>query len=234
MKAIGFHPARVKPKLCPLFRSLIPGYVPWFIDEAKARQMLDNLRKATLFAHLLRGHPKLFEGRGATEIPFFPAPVPETLQPEALAWHSFTLSPVASDPPLDPQSFKDLPTWLRLPQPSESVWELDAFYSSARIMRPPRPYWARTGLITDAHSGLPMGIRSVEIHHTLTDAAGASLAWAMNGHRLRPATLRVKSDVFLRTLAPLADALGIVVTRVDHLPMIERAREDLNEFLRDE
>jgi hypothetical protein len=220
LKNIEFHPARVKPKLCPLFRSLIPGYVPWFIDQAEVRQMLDNLRGATLFANLLRAHPNFFQGRGPTEIPFFPVDAPMPLQPEQLAWHSFTLTPVTLDPALDPQSFQDLPAWLRLPQPAQSIWEIDAIFSSARIMQSPRPYWARTGLVADAHSGLPLGMRSVDVQHTLSDAAGASLASAMERQNLRPATLHVKSDILLRTLAPLAEALGITLTRVDRLPKI--------------
>jgi len=33
MKAIAFQPAPAKPKLWPKFRSHLPGYAPWFIDE---------------------------------------------------------------------------------------------------------------------------------------------------------------------------------------------------------
>jgi hypothetical protein len=79
LQQLDFKPPVRKPQRFPQFQSHRPGYVPWFIDEAEARLLLDDLRKAILFAELLRTNLTLYESRQENEFPFFPASVSEPL-----------------------------------------------------------------------------------------------------------------------------------------------------------
>ena len=98
IQQLDFQPPARKPKLFPEFQSHKPGYVPWFIDEAEARVLLDNLRKAVPFAELLRTNPTIYDSRQENEFPFFPAAVTEPLTLAQFEWH--TIAPVP--PPADP------------------------------------------------------------------------------------------------------------------------------------
>ena len=73
VQQIAFQPPVRKPTLFPQFQSHKPGYTPWFIDEAEAPLLLDDLRKVVRFAELLRTKLALCDSRQDNEFPFFPA-----------------------------------------------------------------------------------------------------------------------------------------------------------------
>lgn len=229
IQQIVFQPPVRKPKLFPEFQSHKPGYVPWFIDEAEARLLLDDLRKAVPFAELLRTNLAAYDSRQENEFPFLPASVSEPLTLDQFEWHTISPVPPPADPPADINAF-DLPPLLALPQPPESAWELTAFYSPAPIGEPPRPYYPKLALGVDATTGMVLAFQLAAPDHTMAQTAAHGLIQSIQASGCRPAAIKLDSINLIRALQPLANALGAKLLQAKSLPSANEARRSLEAF----
>jgi hypothetical protein len=228
---LGFQPPARKPKLFPEFQSHKPGYVPWFIDEAEAHLLLDDLRKAVAFSELLRISLALYDSRQENEFPFFPALVTEPLTRDQLEWHTILPAPLPADPPPDTRAF-ELPPLLVLPQPPQSAWELAAFYAPMPVSEPPRPYFPKMALGVDATTGMILAFQLAGPDQTMADAAARGLIQSIQASGCRPVTIRMNSLNLIQALQPLANALGTKLLHAKSLPMVDEARRSLEDFNR--
>jgi len=229
IEQISFQPPARKPKLFPRLQSHKPGYVPWFVDEAEARLLLDDLRNALPFAELLRTSPALYDSRQENEFPFFPASVAEPLSLDQFEWHNISPVPPPADPPADASAF-DLPSLLALPRPPGSAWELTAFYALTPIGEPPRPYYPKLALAVDAVTGMILAFQLAPPDKTMAQAAAGALVQSIQASRHRPAVIKVDSVNLMQILQPLASALGAELRKVKSLPMANEARSALANF----
>jgi hypothetical protein len=231
IQQINYQPPVRKPKLFPKFQSHKPGYTPWFVDEAEARLLLDDLRKALPFAELIRTNLALYDSRQENEFPFFPASVSEPLTLEQFEWHTLVPTPTSADPPIDAHAF-ELSPLLALPQPSQSCWELTAFYAPMPIGEPPRPYFPKTALGVDAATGMILAFQLAGPEHTMAQTAARGLIQSIQASGRRPAAIKMDSINLIQALKPLAEALGAKVLQVKSLPMAHEARRSLEAFNR--
>jgi hypothetical protein len=229
IQQIAFQPPVSKPKLFPQFQSHKPGYTPWFIDEAEARLLLEDLRKAVLFAELLRKKLTLYDSRQENEFPFFPASFAEPLSLDQFEWHNISAVPPPADPPADTSAF-DLPPLLALPQPPGSAWELTVFFSTMPVGEPPRPYYPKLALGVDAATGMVLAFQLAPPDQTMAQAAARGLIQSIQASGHRPAVIKLDSINLLRGLQPLADALGAELSQARSLPMANEARRALENF----
>jgi hypothetical protein len=227
----NFRPVARKPRLFPKFQSHKPGYVPWFIDEAEGRLVLDDLRKAVRFAELLQMNLTLYDSRQENELPFFPVSVSEPLTLDQLEWHTILPTPASADPPVDTQAF-DLPVLLSLPQPPKTVWELTAFYSPMTVSEPPPPYYPKMALAADAETGVILGFDIANGADTMAQAAARCLVKCLTTNGFRPAAIGLDSPNLIQAIQLLADALGVKLLQVKSLPMANEARRSLEAFSR--
>jgi len=226
IQELDFQPPIRKPKLFPEFRSYKPGYVPWFIDEAEACLLLDDLRKAVLFGELLRTNLSLYDSRQETEFPFFPASVAEPLTLDQFEWHTILPVPPPADPPIDTHAL-DLSPLLALPQPPKTAWELTAFYSPFAVNESPRPYFPKVALTVDEATGMILAFHLATINDTMGQTAAGSLIQAIQASGYRPAVIKMDSINLIRALQPLANALGVKLLQAKSLPMAEEGRRSL-------
>lgn len=228
-REISFQPAPGSPRLFPQFYTYQPGYAPWFLDAGEAQMMVDTLRRAICFAGLVRNEPGAFALKSHQKIPFFPA---GEAQPESLAaftWHQLIPEPPPVDPPV---------AWAKgrlaglgaLPQRRKCIWEVDAFISQMLIDEPPRPYYAKVGLATDAQDGRIYGFHASEVQDTLADTAALTLEKCLADHGFRPGTIRVGSPSMAMALLTLCTSLRIKVVECARLPAILAARASLEAF----
>ena len=231
IQQIDFQPPVSKPKLFPEFQSHKPGYVPWFIDEAEACLLLDDLRKAVPFAELLRANLAIYDSRQENEFPFFPASVSEPLTLDQFEWHTISPVPLSADAPVDTQAF-DLAPLLALPQPGQSAWELTAFYAPMSVGEPPRPYYPKMALGVDAATGMILAFQLGTPEHTMAQAAASGLIQSITASGSRPAVIKLDSVNLIRALQPLANALGAKLLQSRTLPMVSEARRSLEAFNR--
>jgi hypothetical protein len=231
IQQIGFQPLARKPQLFPEFQSHRPGYVPWFVDEAEARFLLDDLRKVVPFAELLRSNPAIYDSRHENEFPFFPASVSGPLTWDQFEWHTILPVPPPADLPVDADAF-DLAALRRVPQPPHSAWELTAFYASMAIGEPPRPYYPKMALGVDAATGMILGHQLASPEHTMAQAAASGLVQSIQASGSRPAAIKLDSINLIRALQPLANALGVELHQAKTLPMVNEARRSLEAYNR--
>ena len=231
IQQLDFQPPARKPKLFPEFQSHKPGYLPWFIEEAEARLLLDDLRKATAFAELLRTNLTLYESRHENEFPFFPLSASEPLTLDQFEWHIISAVPPSADPPLDTHAF-DLPPLLALPQSAQTTWELTAFYSTMAISEPPRPYYPKMAIGADAATGMILAFHLGAPEQTMAQTAALGLVQSITASGCRPGAIMMDSINLIRALQPLADALGAKLLQAKSLPMANEARRSLEAFNR--
>jgi len=229
IQQIGFRPPVRKPQLFPEFQSHKPGYVPWFVDEAEARLLLDDLRKTVPFAELLRANRAVYDSRRENEFPFFPASVSEPLTLDQFEWHVISPVPLAADLPIDANAF-DLAFLLGLPQLPHSTWELTAFYAPMSISEPPRPYYPKMALGVDAETGIILSFELAPPDQTMAQAAALGLVKSIQASGSRPAALKLDSINLSRALQPLANKLGIELHQANSLPMANEARQSLSQI----
>jgi hypothetical protein len=228
-RQIHFQPVAAKPKLFPQFYSHKPGYVPWHINEAEGRALLDDLDKALLYAELVRTDPERFSTITRQKLPFLPARTAAPLTTEQVEWQNVSATP----PPLDP-SLEFLAAGagalLQLSQRAGDVWELESFYSDMAIGESPRPYWAKIGLLVHAGNGLVLEYQMGNPRQTLAETAGHALIGCVKKMSVRPKTINVRSVNLKQALQPLAAALKIPLEQVARLPELEVARRSLENF----
>jgi hypothetical protein len=213
----------------PQFESHLPGYVPWFIDEAEAGQLLHDLPRVLAFAELCRGEPELFIERMPSEIPFWPegresgAP----LRVEELEWHFLHMPP-----PGPPETFMpaadELKALRELPIDPNLIVELESFVAPTGIGEGARPWLPTFCLVADAASGLILQMemakqRGVAVEHQ----AGVGLCATLRTLGQRPARVHVARQRLVEALAPLAKALELGVQERRRLPVIDFIRKEL-------
>lgn len=229
MKAIDFKPATLKPRLYPEFKSHKPGYVPWFLEEAEARLLLDDLGNATRFAEFFRANPTIYDTRQCNVFPFLPTAGSEPLSADQLVWHTLVASPLPPDPVVQPEAY-DLAGLMKLPQQAASVWELAAFYSSMRIGQPPRPYYPKLSLGVDSNTGAVLGFMLAGPEDTMAQAAAQGLVQSIRSSGFRPAIIKTDSLPLIQALQPIIAALEIKSLSVKTLPMAAEARQAMESF----
>ena len=231
IQQIAFQPPVRKPTLFPQFQSHKPGYAPWFIDEAEARLLLDDLRKVVRFAELLRTKLALCDSRQDNEFPFFPAAVAEPLTLDQFEWRTISPVPPPADPPIVTHAF-DLAPLLALSQPPQSAWELTAFYAPMPVGEPPRPYYPKMAMGVDAATGMILAFQLAGPDHTMAQAAARGLVQSIKASGRRPCAIKIDSINLTRALQPLANALGAELLQAKSLPMANEARRSLEAFSR--
>lgn len=226
IQQIEFKPAASKPKLYPKFNSHKPGFVPWFIDEAEARLLLDDLDNAIRFGEFLRDTPTLFETRQPNEFPFLSNSGSKPLTLGQLEWHNLVAASPLPDPMVKPEEY-DLAGLVKLPQNVRTVWELTAFYSFMSINQSPRPYYPKLALGVEAKTGMVAGFMLSGPEHTMAQAVARGLVQSVQSSGCRPGVIKLDSLPLIQALEPITVALGIKVLHAESLPMAAEARRAL-------
>jgi hypothetical protein len=217
----------------PLFRSYVPGYFPWFVTPEEARfltlvleQGLEVTRRVkenrTLLAPLREG--------------IYLVRTPEK-QEEPLVWKDKWVEP----PPPQPRPLllaiteADLADLRGLPRQKMTV-QVDLFLMPSPIKEKedPRPYFPYNLMMVEARSGVILGTDLLAPKPSL-DALWAKVPEASLNVLRRlgslPAEVSVRSERFYELLKPVADGLGIRLTRQRSLPALEQARETLERWM---
>jgi len=215
----------------PSYRSYLPGYYPWFVNQAEAEMLIADLRRAIDFARLLRKHPDLFEGRDFMEIPFYPEPLNggNSLTPAALRWEQLIRPPEKEIQPVE----IDEVTLERLkgfPVQNEEVWEFIVGFNCATIWEAPRPYYTLTALLVEKRSCYITAVKAGKVGESNSLAAEClTEAICKLGHK--PGRIRVKNQDLGNAIGLLCGQAGMKVECATRLPVAEEVFHDLEKHL---
>lgn len=231
IQQIDFQPAATRPTRLPKFCSYKPGYVPWYIDEAEARMLLEDLGKASRFAQLLQANPGVFASRSEAEFPFYPESPREPLTPDQLQWHRLAPSALTPDAPVK-FSPAEIEPMMQAAQNTTASWELTSSYSRSSISEPPRPYFSKMALSVDAQTGLILAFNLEGPEVSMAQSAAECLKKAIAATGQRPAGIKLSSLNLLQALGPLAESLGVKLVHAKTLPMAAEALRSLEAYER--
>lgn len=213
----------------PQFRSLRPGYFPWYLTESEAKYLTLALRQATQVALRLKKEPDRLAPRGENQ---YLVQVP-IRHGDSWDWESQWLEPspiektTVRTQPIDELRMHRIIKTIRQRQ---GIWEADCFYTPMVVEEKDRPFYPRTVLCADHESGFVLGSEVVEPSEWQSEFPKKMLQWIEN-HRVLPNELWLRKREAVEILEPLTSRLSIKVQLAKHLEAIDEAQTVLLEFI---
>jgi hypothetical protein len=174
LRAVDFK-ASGKGSAWPQFQSAEPGWLPWFINQKEAEQMLADLPRLTLFSKLMRENPALFADRTPHDIPFLPDPMPSgPLRVEDLNWRPLVAQ---SESCVSFQASSEQLAQLQTqPRAPKTTYEYDCSIAhGGAILQNGRPCFSRISLLVEQRRGIVLGFELSLGTETLTESTGRGL-----------------------------------------------------------
>jgi Domain of unknown function (DUF6930) len=237
----------------PQFRSMQPGYTPWYLSESEAKFLTLCLKQARHVALNFEKDPELLDPPGKNL--YF-----VRVRTEKMAAHSPRLSLSSNQQMLFPDATKSSAhewdsQWLsaaprvktvvkafpldeiRLQRIKKSsrehsgAWEMDAFFTPQPAVGDDRPFFPYAFLCADQDSGFIFSTVVAEPSDWETEFPKAFLE-SVETHRLFPDKLCLRKEELHDLFAPLANRLGIRVELTKKLPAVDRAKRELMKFMK--
>ncbi len=208
----------------PQFRSLLPGYAPWYLTGPEARFLAVALEQAAVVAERFREDPDMLsppeEGKFLVRVP--------VRRKGKIYWRNRWQEP-------GPEEFEtfyvEFPVIEELQVASGKAWEVGYFFMSTPVRegRGSRPFYPCVFLCVDRDSGFILGVHMTEYGRMVQEGiswfAGmlADMGWG-------PEEVRVSQEAMESMLAPVTDVYEIPVRRVRGLGTWSRVRRAMDRF----
>jgi hypothetical protein len=209
----------------PMFRNYAPGMFPWFLTSSEARFLTTALEQLLDVAPRVRDDEKILSGERDYD---FLVRVPR-VEKGRLVWEDKIMrvpepdEKEATPAPIDPQLLESLK---QMPEVT-NVIEIEATMLPLPAReKKDRPFFPYLLMLVDANSGVILGSDMLSPLPSL-DAMRAELPIKVAGHLLRlgvkPVKITVRTVTTARSLALLAEELGIRIKLSPELPGIDAA-----------
>jgi hypothetical protein len=231
LKAAGFKPAG-KGSVWPQFRSADPGWLPWYINQTEAGQLLADLPRLTAFCKMYEEQPGIFDNCEPAEIPFLPTVLPDrALSPKDLDWRPLLPPPVSGLDSFQPAA--DMLEKLRaLKRAPGTAFEFDSsLLPGGSILENGRPCFGRFSLLVEQKRGLVLGMDVQSGALTPGEAAGRGLVESLLKAGHLPDKIIIGGSRLQPVLQPLCDALQIQLWPASSLPALEAAVAALSQHM---
>lgn len=224
LAALGHSAGRARSS--PVFRTIRPGFHPWFITAEEAGTLAECMRAViAVCSAVAHGEGARFWSR-SDSYPFVSPPEPGEAQ-----MRIEQLKAVPSDEPAVSavRLSEEVVALLRtLKGPARRAIELDHFLSAAAIgKKNERKACATIALAVDAATGTVYPPAVADAWGAPGDMLVQALVAAAQANRALPKEIRVRSRNLKMSLAALTDSLGIAIRVLPELPALDQARTDL-------
>ncbi len=212
----------------PLFRSLIPGYVPWFLNREEARFLTVALQQAHAVALRAKDNAELLTPPDADQ--YFVRLAEK--KGRKITWSDCFIKPQVIDAPDFPVAYNMDELRLKRIKKAASlrgtILEVDFFYAPYPVQerKGQRPYFPYLCLWVDRKNGLVLQ-HSLTKHEELTAIFCGNFLSLIEDLKVIPSSVMVRREEALEMLSPLAHALGIEIKMVRRLKMMEEVRENM-------
>jgi Domain of unknown function (DUF6930) len=236
----------------PQFRSMQPGYTPWYLSESEAKFLTVCLEQAREVALNFEKDPELLDPPGknlylvrvpsektaarSTEPSLSSSQqilFPDESKSSVHEWNSQWLSAaprvktVVRAFPLDEIRLQHIK---KTSQGHRGAWEVDAFFTPQPAAGDDRPFFPYAFLCADQDSGFILSTVVAEPSGWETEFPRVFLE-SIEKHRLFPNKLCFRKEELRDLFAPLANHLGIEVEFTKRLPAVNRAKRELLKFM---
>jgi hypothetical protein len=228
LAALG-HP-QGKGLASPIFRTMRPGFLPWFVTEQEARTLAECIRAVIVVCAAVASQQSMKFWELADTYPMITRA--EGAEPRYHVEMFHSVLPPA--PPVTPARLAE-ETLLAVRAQDyavRGVMELDITYSGAAIgKKGERNACASIAIAVDAESGMVLAPEVTDARVAAGDALATVFFKAIQVSRTLPKEVRVRSQKFKDSLAPLMDSFGVIVRVASRLPASDEARSHLLAFL---
>jgi len=213
----------------PLFRSYLPGYHPWYLDEAEAVFLTLALEQAGLAALRLNASKDLLTQKGKN---YYWVRVPESREGRLL-WRDEWLkpAPVPSQPsgspsPPEPR-LKKLKDALKT---YRGAWEITIDFLPFAVKEKGRPFFPLMLLCVDQDSRLVL-LADLAAVDDYPQTFQEKLLALLERTGFLPNLIMFQRDDLLELFKPIISALNLKTKKVKKLKVLDSIREDLLGFL---
>lgn len=232
LAALG-HPLRAA-KIAPLFRTIRPGYHPWYVTEEEARTLAECIRAVIAICSIASTQEDLDYWDQDDIYPQVSWVDGEGGKPQCDV--KLVEAVLPSEPPLSPVPLR--PEQLRRLRNRDyavgGVMELDYFLSAAMIgEKNERKACVRIALAVNADSGIAFPPEIARPEASAGEALVIAIINAIETSRTLPREVKVQSSRFKDCLNPISDVCGFSIQVVRSLPALENARAELLRMLGD-
>jgi hypothetical protein len=207
----------------PIFRTMRPGFLPWFVTEDEARTLAECIRGTIEICAAVVSRKKVKFWERADSYPM----VKRMEGPEPRYQIEMIQSILPPEAPVAPA---------RLPEETQlairgrdfamrGVMELDLTYSGAAIgKKGERNSCAAIAMAVDAESGMVLAPEVADSSIAAGDTLAKVFVKAVQTSRALPREVRVRSQKLRDSLTPLMESLGVTVRVARKLPACDEAR----------
>jgi hypothetical protein len=214
----------------PIFRTMRPGFLPWFVTEDEAQTLAECIRAVIVVCAAVARQESMKFWELADTYPMVTRAEGAEPRYHVEMFHS-VLPP---EPPVVPVRLakETLLTVRAQDYAVRGAMELDITYSGAAIgKKGERNACASIAIAVDAESGMVLAPEVTDASVTAGDALAKVFLKAIQVSRTLPKEVRVRSQKFKDSLAPLMDSFGVPVRVATRLPASDEARSHLLGFL---
>jgi hypothetical protein len=224
------HP-QVRGLASPIFRTVRPGFLPWFVTEDEARTLAECIRAVIVVCTAAASQ----EGVKFWELADAYPMVTRMDGPELRYQVDMLQSMLPPEPPAAPVRLAE-ETLLSLrgrDYAVRGVMELDHIHSGAAIgKKSERSACASIALAVDAESGMVLAPEVTDSSVPAGDALAKVFLKAIQASRTLPEEVKVRSQRVKDCLAPLMESFGVRVRVASKLAAADEARSHLLGFFR--
>ena len=215
----------------PIFRTIRPGFQPWFVTAAEADTLAECLRAVIAVASAVASQKKVRFWDKADTYPIVTR-VEGTEARDKIDLLEFRLPPAPAIPPLSLDE-KSLEALRGHDHAVQGTMELDYIFSGVPIgKKNERKACASIALAVDADSGVVYAPQITDASVARADVLARVFVKAVQSSRRLPQEVHVRSQELKDSLAPLMQSFGIKVHVAKQLPATDLARAHLLDFLR--
>lgn len=221
-------------KASPIFRTIRPGFHPWYVTEEEGQLLAECMRAVILIGSAVSVQADLKYWNRADTYPMVSLVDGEEGEPRYLV--ELAEAALPSEPPLSPVRLgaEQLRQLRDRDHAVRGVMELDYFPSGAMIgKKHERRACVRVALAVDADSGILFPPELAPPGVSAGDALAAALTKAIETSRALPREVRVQKREFKDCLSPIAKVCGFPIKVVGSLPALAEARGQLLRMLGD-
>jgi hypothetical protein len=215
----------------PIFRTMRPGFLPWFVTEDEARTLAECMRAVIVICTAVASQKQLKFWEVADTYPM----VSRAEGPEPRYQIEMFQSILPPEPPIAPVRLaEDVLLALRGQDYAvRGVMELDLTYSGAAIgKKGERNFCAAIAMAVDADSGMVLAPEVAPSSVVAGELLAKVFFKAIQASRTLPKEIRVRSRRMKDCLAPLMGSFGVVVNFAQRLPALDKAQSHLLGFFR--
>jgi hypothetical protein len=213
----------------PIFRTIRPGFLPWFVTEDEARTLAECIRAVIVVCAAVASQESVKFWERTDTYPM----VARMEGPEPRYNVEMFQSILPPEPPVVPVRLAEATLLLLRAQDYavRGVMELDHVHSGAAIgKKGERSACAAIAMAVDAESGMVLAPEVADSSVAAGDTLAKVFLKAIQGSRTLPTEVRVRSQRLKDCLAPLMESFGVAVRVASRLPASDEARSHLLGF----